>query len=78
MALSHLILTWKYFSTNRAVFESKMKLFWDNQWIARHTKEAALAQLEAVKPKIERFAKTHPRIDILDFGLYSGMRPNLI
>ncbi|WP_271023163.1 hypothetical protein [Rhizobium sp. RCAM05973] len=78
MALSHLILTWKYFSANKAVFESKMKLFWDNQWIARHTKEAALAQLEAVKPKIERFVKTHPRIDILDFGLYSGMRPNLI
>lgn len=78
MALSHLILTWKYFSANKTLFESKMKLFWDNQWIARHTKEAALAQFEVVKPKIERFAKTHPRIDILDFGLYSDMRPNLI
>lgn len=78
MALSHLILTWKYFSANSALFESKMKLFWNNQWIARHTKDAAVARLEEIKPLIARHVKAHPRIEILDLGLYSAMRPNLI
>ncbi|AVA25735.1 hypothetical protein [Rhizobium sp. NXC24] len=78
MALSHLILVWKYFSTNEALFASKMKLFWDNQWIARHTKDAAVARLEEIKPKIERQTNAHHKIEILDIGLYSAMRPNLI
>lgn len=78
MALSHLILTWKYFSANETLLASKMKLFWENLWIARQTKEAALAQFEAIKPRIERKTSKHPRIELLDIGLYSAMRPNLI
>lgn len=78
MALSHLILTWKYFSADEALLESKLKLFWNNQWIARHTKEAAAAQFEVIKPKIERYTTAHPKIEMFDLGLYSAMRPNLI
>ena len=78
MALGHLILTWKYFSADDALSASKMKLFWDNQGIARHTKEAALAQFETIKPRIKRQTSGHPRIEILDLGLYSAVRPNLI
>ncbi|WP_157043635.1 hypothetical protein [Nitrobacter hamburgensis] len=78
MALSHLILTWKYFSADEALLASKMKLFWDNQGFARHTKEAAFADFETIKPRIQRYTTAHPRIELLDLGLYSGMRPNLI
>jgi GT2 family glycosyltransferase len=78
MALSHLILTWKYFSADEALLASKMKLFWENQGFARHTKEAAFAEFETIKPRIERQTTGHPRIELLDLGLYSAMRPNLI
>lgn len=78
MALSHLILTWKYFSASESMLKEKMTLFWDNKWIARHTKEAAMQKFEKLKPRLTRYLVPHPRIELLDIGLYSTMRPNLI
>jgi hypothetical protein len=78
MALSHLILTWKYFSHQARVYEEKMKLFWAYEWIAHNTKEAALAEFQRLQLRIRTQTKLHPRIKILDLGLYSAMRPSLI
>lgn len=78
MALSHLILTWKYFSASESRLMAKMRLFWNNEWIARHTKEAAMQKFEVLKPRLTRYPAVHPRIELLDLGLYSAMRPNLI
>ena len=78
MALSHLILTWKYFSARESTLKEKMKLFWNNEWIARRTKEVAMQKFEALRPRLARYSEAHPRIELLDLGLYSAMRPNLI
>jgi hypothetical protein len=78
MALSHLILTWKYFSYEARVYDDKMKLFWTNKWIASSTKEAALVEFQGLKHRIKTQSKPHPRIKITDLGLYSGMRQAMI
>ncbi|WP_319581947.1 glycosyltransferase [uncultured Pseudodesulfovibrio sp.] len=78
MALSYLILAWKYFSTDEQDFAEKMDFFRDNQWLTERTKENAIERLEALKPRLTRYAETHPRIEIRNFGVYSGMRSDLI
>jgi hypothetical protein len=55
-----------------------MRIFWDNRGIARSTKEAALAEFEGLKHRVQTRKVAHPRINLLGFGLYSDMRPDLI
>ena len=78
MALSHLILTWKYFSASESMFNAKMNLFWSNEWIVQHTKEAAMQKFEILKPRLRRYSVLNPNIQIVDLGLYSSMRQNMI
>jgi hypothetical protein len=78
MAVSHLILSWKYFSHDKQQYAEKMRMFWDYRGIARSTKEAALAEFEGLKPSVQTRNVAHPRINLLGFGLYSAMRPDLI
>jgi GT2 family glycosyltransferase len=78
MAVSHLILSWKYFSYDKQQYGDKMRIFWDHRGIARSIKEAALAEFERLKPRLQIRKMVHPRVNLLGFGLYSAMRPDLI
>lgn len=78
MALSHLILSWKYFSYDKQQHAEKMRIFWDYRGIMRSTKEAALAEFEGLKRRVRIRKVAHPRINLLGFGVYSAMRPDLI
>ncbi len=78
MAVSHLILSWKYFSYDKQQHAEKMRLFWDYRGIARSTKEAALAEFEGLKRRVQIRKVAHPRINLLGFGRYSALRPDLI
>jgi hypothetical protein len=78
MAASHLILSWKYFSYNRQQYAEKMRIFWDYRGISRSAKEAALAEFEGLKRRVQTRKVAHPRINLLDLGLYSDLRPDLI
>jgi hypothetical protein len=78
MALSHLILAWKYFSHSKRQYAEKMRIFWDSQAVARSTKEIVLKEFEGLKYRIHAQKATHPRINMLGLGLYSAMRPALI
>ena len=55
-----------------------MRIFWDYRGIMRSTKEAALAEFEGLKRRVRIRKVAHPRINLLGFGVYSAMRPDLI
>lgn len=78
MALSQLILTFKYFSSDESLYSAKMALFWSNGWIAPRSKDQAFAKFESIRDSLTIFDQSHPRIKIIDVGLYSSMRSNLI
>jgi GT2 family glycosyltransferase len=78
MAISHLILMWKYFGADQRRYADLQAMYMANGWLSQPTKLQALTQMEKLKPLIDPLQHSHPRVNIFDVGLYSRMRAGLI